>query len=533
MKNYHRINKANWPSWLAPYGTFLLRWGWFVVLSMILTTLCSSFLRGIPSADSYQATLQVQVRMHVSKDGIDALNNNTQVFSGLFTSPGTLRLVLPKHQELQLSDLQGLVSATPVEDTDVILLNALGDMPQAAATLVIDVYQAFLHEISTSRSLVIDGLNAALSAELNQCENDISNSAAKLQSLRAAHQEFSSQYRLLNALYKEQQKRAEIISAFLTRLGLQQAGRSDTVTLGSNSPYIGDEILTLASSAPVITTIPGTESTHSQRIALSPLVGLIMGLGGVLLASRFSNTLSIRSKEREKALPHIKAAFPAMTELRDTRLQLLKQESTQLLTLLRHLRYQANEHERRLQLITVTSPMGQEGKSTIATSLAIASAKTGLRTLLVDANPRRPTLHRWFNLPNTTGMLDAIRSLAVGATGPKPILSTFIMNLSLLPIGNAEQNRPLDMLEEPLRLDGLRPFTKLLCNEADIIIFDGPSLLNDAGTSNLVLLSDAVLLVVDAQRSQSTTVVEAETLLSRMRVSFATVLNRAKPESVE
>ncbi len=533
MNNYHCINQVSWPSWLAPYGKFLLRWGWFVVLSMILTTLCSALLHDVPSADSYQATLQVQVRMQIGNGGTDALNTTTEVFSGLFTSPGTLSLVLPKHHELQLSDLQGLVSAIPVEDTNVILLNALGDTSQSAATLVTDVYQALLHQVNATRSLVINELDAALRTELNQCEHNIATSTAQLQNLRVTHREFSSQYRLLNVLYTEQQKRAETINTLLVKLGLQQVERNDTLTLSSNSPHIGDEILTSANSTPVITTVPGTEPTQNQRIALSPLVGLIMGLGGVLLASCFSNTLPLQGKKREEVLPHITAIFPVMPELRDTRLQMLKRISPQGLTLLRHLRYQASEHEKRLQLITITSPKGREGKSTIAASLAFASAQSGTRTLLVDANPRRPTLHLWFNIPNTAGTLDAVRSLAAGTTGPSPILSTFAIKLSVLSIGNAEQQEPAAILEEPLRVDGLLPLTELLLKQADLIIFDGPSLLSDPGATNLAVLSDVVLLVVDAQGSQSLTVLEAEALLSRMGVSFATILNRAKPESVE
>jgi Mrp family chromosome partitioning ATPase len=532
MNNYYHINQASWRTRLAPYGKFLLRWGWFVVLSMVLTAVSSSLLHDAPSADSYQATLQVQVRLSNGSGGAEALNITATVFSELFTSPSTLRLVLPKHPELQLSDLQGLVSATLLTD-NVIQLNAFGGTPQDATTLATDVYQALLHELNSARSLVINELEAALRAELNQCENDITSSKAQLQKLSATHQEFSSQYHLLNVLYGEQQKRAATINTLLVGLGQQRVERIDTLTLSSGSPDIGDEMLTLSNSLPTITTVAGTESTQSQRIALSLLVGLIMGVGGVLLASRFSNRLISRGKKQEMVLPHIMAVIPATPELRDDRLLVLKQMSSQTLTLLRHLRYQANEHEQRLQLITVTSPKGREGKSTIATSLAIASAQSGLRTLLVDANPRQPTLHTWFKLPNDTGTLNVIRSLAAGKIEPSPILSTFTRKLSLLPIGNVMQKEPSDILEEPLRVDGLHPFTELLCRQADLIILDGPALLSDAGATNLVMLSDAVLLVVDAQRSQTTTILEAESLLSRMEVSFAIVVNRARPEAVE
>jgi Mrp family chromosome partitioning ATPase len=107
------------------------------------------------------------------------------------------------------------------------------------------------------------------------------------------------------------------------------------------------------------------------------------------------------------------------------------------------------------------------------------------------------------------------------------------MKLGLVSIGNADPKESSDTLKEPLRVDGLEPFTELLRSQADLVIFDGPSLLTDATATNLVMLSDVVLLVVDAQKSQSTTVLEASALLSEMGVSYATVLNRARPEAVE
>jgi Mrp family chromosome partitioning ATPase len=177
-------------------------------------------------------------------------------------------------------------------------------------------------------------------------------------------------------------------------------------------------------------------------------------------------------------------------------------------------------------VIAVTSPRGHEGKSTVATSLAIAAAQSGLRTLLVDANPERPILHSWFQLPNTNGILDAIRSLATGVAGSSPIVSTNIPKLGFIPIGRSIQRKPSDAQKELLRINGLQPFTELLSNQTDLIIFDGSSLLNDTTSINLVSLSDVAVLVMDAQKSKSSRVLAAEDLLSKMGVPYVTVLNR-------
>jgi Mrp family chromosome partitioning ATPase len=81
--------------------------------------------------------------------------------------------------------------------------------------------------------------------------------------------------------------------------------------------------------------------------------------------------------------------------------------------------------------------------------------------------------------------------------------------------------------EEPFRVDGLQPFIERLRQQADLIVCDGSSLLYDADLSSLIGLSDTVLLVVDAQTSQSPAVLEAQSRLTEMGVSSALILNRA------
>jgi Mrp family chromosome partitioning ATPase len=525
MNNYFSLKQADWRSHLAPYTQFLLRWGWFVVLSIILITVCSRLIPDTPSMDSYQATLYVQVQLITGRDNPDEQSIATTFFSEFFTSSNTLSLALPKLNKLpqfhrmQLSDLEALVTITHVNNTSTILLSAQEDTPDDAIILVTNVYQTFLQKAQNERSLVINGLNTVLLSELKEVEDDLANSEAHLQNLIASGQTISSQYRLLSNLQHEQLAQVKMINTLLLTLGQQGSGNND---------FFG-----LSSSSPAITTVPGTGPTENQRLALSPLIGLIMGLGGALLANRFSRRLPFHGKKREVILPRITATIPVLPQLQNNRLQVLEQAGAECLPLLRRLRYQADEHEMRLQLIAVTSPKEHEGKSTIASGLAVASAQSGLQTILVDVNPRQPVLHNWFQLPSTSGTLDTIRSLTAGIIPFLPLLSTSITKLDLLSIGNADQKGTSETLEKVHRIDELHPLTELLSKQADLIIFDGPSLLDDANAVNLVALCDLVLLVVDAQRSNSTTVLEAEALLSEMGISFATVLNRARPASME
>ncbi len=505
---------------LALYAQLLLRWGWFVLLLMVTLTICSALIPDSVSPNAYQATLQVQIQStsELTNSGLDL---SLVFFSQLFVSPDTLNLLVPKYRALQLSGLQALVTATPVTGTNIVLLNVAGETPQAASALATDTYHAVQQELYTKRSFLITKLNALLQADLNQCESNIANATTQLQNLIVAHQQSSSQYRQINAFYQEQLKRAETINTTLATLG--QDG------FGSN----GNGLFTLGTNTPAITTINTTIATQSQRLLLSPLIGFIMGMGAVLLAGKFSNRLPLLGKDQKKLLSSIGTSIPALSGLHANRLEALKQVSLKHLLFLHQLLYKANGEGKQLKLITITSPKGQEGKSTIALSLALATARRGLSTLLIDMNPQHPVLHRWLNLSGNFSTLDLIRSFSLGTGDFIDTTITFLPNLHVLPLYETQQGQSSIPSGNPFPVDGLRPFMEAIRLKADLVIFDGPPLLNDVSAAPLVTLSDAVLLVIDAKKSKASNVVEAEAFLSKMGVSYVPILNRAQPKFAE
>ena len=59
-------------------------------------------------------------------------------------------------------------------------------------------------------------------------------------------------------------------------------------------------------------------------------------------------------------------------------------------------------------MIQIVSAIQGEGKSTVSSNLALAIAQQGERTLLVDCDLRRPTLHKYFGAPQTPGLTDVL-----------------------------------------------------------------------------------------------------------------------------
>ena len=141
----------------------------------------------------------------------------------------------------------------------------------------------------------------------------------------------------------------------------------------------------------------------------------------------------------------------------------------------------------------ITSPDRDDGKSTICTNLAIAMAQAGHKTLLIDADLRKPVQHKMFDVPCTVGLSDVV---ARGARIEQAIQQTEIEGLSLLPCGTTSQN--------PSEITNSQAFGRLLQRletQYDLIVIDSPPLLAVADARILGAQAGLTVLVARADKS--------------------------------
>ena len=156
--------------------------------------------------------------------------------------------------------------------------------------------------------------------------------------------------------------------------------------------------------------------------------------------------------------------------------------------------------------ILVTSPQPGDGKTTVACNLAAGMALNGRRTLLVDANFRRPAVHEVFEIPNDRGLATALED--VDAFDDSVVDVEGIPNLSVLPSGPRPANAT-ELIEGP-------SFTEVLdraWEQFDLVIFDSGPVLFVSETSALAPQVDGVISVVRARKS-------SRGLLGRLRDSL-------------
>jgi len=150
--------------------------------------------------------------------------------------------------------------------------------------------------------------------------------------------------------------------------------------------------------------------------------------------------------------------------------------------------------ETRPRVIAVVSAARGDGKTTVATNLAYALAQEGARVLLVDADLRRPAVHRTFGLERTPGLADVLVAEAAPADALRP--APGVPALQVLPAGT---NAP-----RPAELLGGRSFAAFLQSARerfDAVIVDTPPVLAAADATLVASLADGAVFVARANQT--------------------------------
>ncbi len=167
-----------------------------------------------------------------------------------------------------------------------------------------------------------------------------------------------------------------------------------------------------------------------------------------------------------------------------------------------------SSYDEEMKVITITSARPGEGKSTVASNIAITFAENGDTVLLIDADLRRPTIHKYFKLPNSLGIVNAIMNADMVN---EVIHKDVVPGLDIITSGVIPPN--------PSELLGSKKSQKLierLKGLYDIIIFDSPPLLAVTDAQVLSTISNGTILVTQYGATRKDELVQAKELLEKV-----------------
>ncbi|MPQ45288.1 CpsD/CapB family tyrosine-protein kinase [Clostridium tarantellae] len=168
-----------------------------------------------------------------------------------------------------------------------------------------------------------------------------------------------------------------------------------------------------------------------------------------------------------------------------------------------------------IKSIIVTSSIVGEGKSTIAGNLAISMAKDGKKTLLLDCDLRKPTLHKKFKISNLYGLSEVL----LGEKSVDDILNKHHSGLHIVTAGKVPPN-PSEML-------GSRVMTNLIEDLKmvyDYIILDSPPVNAVADPQISATIVDGTIFVIKAESTKKDEVDSAINELKKVNANLIGVV---------
>jgi Mrp family chromosome partitioning ATPase/capsular polysaccharide biosynthesis protein len=528
------------------HSTFVKQWK--AMLLCFLTVILGVLLISKMITPIYQVSAVMQMTPHLMDNQADssaplAADRLLQTEAQLAVSEAVLREVASHFQDITLEQLMHRTQVTPKPNTQLFEITVQDASPARAATLANDIAQTLLKQQ--------ERLNTQVAARaLTQIQQD----------LDSAQQRINSVSGQIAALQGQTKKSSQLIALQTELSGLQQ----HYTQLQNAQAQL--EVLDAQNSTTLQIVQPAEADGRMVRpnIALNLLAGLPIAFSlSILLALALeTRDTHIRTPEALSLLLQWPVLAP-LWRIRGVRerqelVHLPDQEASNVesyRTLRANLSF--SSIDRSVRTLAVTSAAPGDGKSVIAANLAIAMARVGKNTLLIDADLRRPVLHELFSIDaDKMGLSDAILTangsdspntsrrsraqfltpLTEGDTlglprAPHFSIESFvhdagIPHLRIMPAGTLPPN-PAELLDSRAMQ---RLFIALEQSDAEVIIFDTPPLQQLSDASILASRVDGTLVVVDASRARKGQLKQLKLSLTQSGVHvLGCVMNKLRP----
>ena len=340
-------------------------------------------------------------------------------------------------------------------------------------------------------------------------ENEIQDQVASIRNTALDEQDRGVQYNILKRVAETDRA---LYNTLLTRFNELNA------TAGSTSNNVS-----MVDAAQVPREPSSPNLIINMIVAL--MGGMLVAAGFVFLREQFDDVLRTPDDVERKIgipllglIPMIQGANPA-EDLEDPKSPV--SESYQ--SLVTNLRYSTGEGIPRT--LTVTSAQAGEGKTTSAGKLALEFAELGRKTLLIDSDLRRPTLHRKLSDTKQEGFTAVL-------AGEKSIEQVLVASEH----PNLTYMTALPMPPDPAALLSSTKFDELiarLLEQFESVVFDAPPMLGLSDAPTIAAHTDAVLIVIDAESGNRGAVKTALGRLAMVKANvIGAVLTKFNPRNV-
>jgi capsular exopolysaccharide synthesis family protein len=356
---------------------------------------------------------------------------------------------------------------------------------------------------------------AAVEASLNRAANDVRNSVrANYQSAAAAEQRLQQQVRQLQGATLAEQDRSVRYNTIAREAdtnrqiydGLLQRYRELNASSGITASNIAVVDVAQVPKAP-------SSPSFRRNVAIALILGLGFACGLVFLRDQLDDRIRVPEDIESRAGLPLLGVIPRSTEddptaeLSDPK-SILSESYSALRTSLLY-----STREGLPGILLITSAQASEGKTTTSYATARGFSRVGKRVLLIDADLRRPSVHKTLGIANKVGL----SSLLVGQSSVhEAVVQSEHDGLNVLPAGPIPPS-PAELLSSPRMAALLEQFDQAY----DLVVIDSAPILGLADSTELAALADGVMVVVEADRGRGG---QLRNALRRLRGSNPVIL---------
>lgn len=497
---------------LRQYALLVWRWLWLIVLGALLAG-GAAYINSRSIQPVYSASVTLLINQAPNSTNVTDYSSLitserlARTYAQLLRTPKVLEQVA---RELDLPGTPG-VQVSLVNDTQLLNVSVEDTDPDRAAAVANKVAEVFSQMIEAQQRARYASLKESLEERIKQTENDIAETQAMIDGMNAS-------------------------LSFPSDADLSRLQTALTQYRNTYANLLGNLAQVRLAEAQAVSSVEVVQEARPRRSPIRPrtrdntllaaMVGAMLAVGAAFLIEYLDDTVkSPDDVEQIARVAPLGVIGRIEGEALPQKLVTYHSPRSPISEAYRVLRtnIQFGSVDKPLRSLLVTSSEPVEGKSNTAANLAVALAQAGQRVVVVDADLRKPTLHKYFELTNDHGLTTALLN------GQSPIQTHLqaseVDNLRVLSSGPLPPN--------PAELLGSRRLGQIveeLKQEADVIIFDSPPLLPLADAALLSSQVDGTLLVADAGATRRGSLARALTVLQSASAHVLGVaLNRFMP----
>ena len=462
------------------------------------------FIERTANQPPYTASSVVFFDLAIISGNVDPTTNVsgliTRIYDPILYRAALLNKVIDKLGLSGSTDtLAQKISSDVIDGTQFLKISVTDNDPDQALLLANTITGFYIEQIQNSLAFSynnrLDNIKSqmdALSAEMNQTQEDINNNSVKIipvdLEIDRLKNELSSKY-------------------------------SDLRSLQTNYDQLTLEVGQAANSVVISEKAAQAKNLVQQKVIYSVVLiflALFAGTGLVFIVEHFDD--KVRSLEEITALLDSKTVSTVgQVELTRDRLIFEPNSSPTISEDFRKLSATIRQpiSDIPIRRLLITSPTPGEGKSFIAANLAIVLARTGTEVILVDADYHHPTLDILFKLDNQGGLSEFFTTNKAGDYLKK----TKYEKLRILTTGE----RPKDPIEL-FSTTSLRHSIDTLTLLSDVVLIDCPPILTLADVSYLTPYADGAILVIRSGITRRKDALEAANNLKNAGLKFIKII---------